>query len=181
MSETSDTEAETETETETGTQAARPTEGEPAPERGPDGEGWDVNWIQSVLPHRYPFLLVDRVLEMVPDKRIVAVKNVTINEEFFSGHFPGHPVMPGVLIIEGMAQAAGILHMADREGKEEEILYFMGIDKARFRRPVVPGDQIRYEINVLRLRRNYCKVDAKAIVDGKVAAEAELSSGAVKR
>jgi beta-hydroxyacyl-ACP dehydratase FabZ len=142
---------------------------------------WDVNWIQSMLPHRYPFLLVDRVIEMVPQKRIVAIKNVTINEEFFVGHFPGHPVMPGVLIIEGMAQAAGILHMAEREEPEKEILYFMGIDKARFRKPVVPGDQIRYEIDVLRLRRNFCRVDAKAMVDGKLAAEAVLSSGAVQR
>jgi len=134
-----------------------------------------------MLPHRYPFLLVDRVLEMVPDQRIVAIKNVTINEEFFVGHFPGHPVMPGVLIIEGMAQAAGILLMAEREDRDNEILYFMGIDKARFRKPVVPGDQIRYEIEVQRLRRNFCRVDAKAIVDGKVAAEAVLSSGAVQR
>lgn len=144
-------------------------------------QNWDSVWIQSVLPHRYPFLMVDRVLEIEPGKRIVAVKNVTINEPYFVGHFPGHPVMPGVLIIEGMAQAAGVLSMMDRENSEEEILYFMGIDRARFRRPVVPGDQIRFEIDVLRLRRSFCKVQGKALVGGKVAAEAELSSGTVKR
>ncbi|MCB1054096.1 MAG: 3-hydroxyacyl-ACP dehydratase FabZ [Acidobacteria bacterium] len=135
----------------------------------------------SILPHRYPFLLVDRVLEMEPEKRIVALKNVTVNEEFFVGHFPGHPVMPGVLIIEGMAQAAGLLLLANREERDQKLLYFMGIDRARFRRPVTPGDQLRYEIDVLRLRESFCKVQAKAMVDGKLAAEAELSSGIVDR
>ena len=144
-------------------------------------QNWDSVWIQSVLPHRYPFLLVDRLLEMDPGKRIVAIKNVTVNEPFFVGHFPGHPVMPGVLIVEGMAQAAGILSMTERENSEEELLYFMGIDRARFRRPVVPGDQLRYEVDVQRLRRNFCKVEAKARVDGQLAAEAILSSGTVKR
>ena len=142
---------------------------------------WDSRWIASILPHRYPFLLVDRVLEMEPEKRIVALKNVTVNEEFFVGHFPGHPVMPGVLIIEGMAQAAGLLLLANREERDQKLLYFMGIDRARFRRPVTPGDQLRYEIDVLRLRESFCKVQAKAMVDGKLAAEAELSSGIVDR
>lgn len=140
---------------------------------------WDSSWIRSVLPHRYPFLLVDRVLEMEPGKRIVAMKNVTINEEFFVGHFPNHPVMPGVLIIEAMAQAAGVLLVADLEDRASKLLYFMGIDRARFRKPVVPGDQLRFEIEVLRLRKTFCKVDAKALVDGKLVAEAVLSSGIV--
>ena len=138
---------------------------------------WDINWIQSMLPHRYPFLLVDRVLEMVPDKRIVAIKNVTINEEFFVGHFPGHPVMPGVLIIEGMAQAAGILHMAEREDRDKEILYFMGIDKARFRKPVRtevdvralyvpdPEGDLRYVMDAVRLIRR--ELDGRVIGAGK--------------
>jgi beta-hydroxyacyl-ACP dehydratase FabZ len=147
-----------------------------------DSQGpWDAGWIQSVLPHRYPFLLVDRVLEMEPRKRIVALKNVTINEEFFNGHFPDHPVMPGVLIIEGLAQAAGILLMADEETRRNYLLYFMGIDKARFRIPVRPGDQLRFEIDVLRARRSYCKVQGRALVDGKLASEAVLTSGIVER
>ncbi len=142
---------------------------------------FDSMWIQSILPHRYPFLFVDRVLEIEKEKRIVAIKNVTIDEAFFAGHFPGHPVMPGVLIIEGLAQTAGILMMSDRQDRDDQLLYFMGIDKARFRRPVVPGDQIRYEIEVLRLRKSFCKVQGRALVDGKVAAEATLFSGTVER
>lgn len=142
---------------------------------------WDTTWIQSILPHRYPFLLVDRILEMVQGERIVGIKNVTANEEFFVGHFPGHPVMPGVLIIEGMAQTAGILMLAHREDRANLLLYFMGIDSARFRRPVVPGDQVRYEITVIRDRASFCKVQAKALVDGKLCAEATLSSGTVTR
>jgi beta-hydroxyacyl-ACP dehydratase FabZ len=126
-------------------------------------------------------LLVDRVLEMDPGKSIVAIKNVTINEEFFNGHFPGHPVMPGVLIVEGMAQTAGILLLSEKENPRDNILYFMGIDKARFRRPVRPGDQLRYEIEVLRLRNAYCKVQGRALVDGKVASEAIMTSGIVDR
>lgn len=161
--------------------ADEPTESESSrPEPGPTPV-MDSTWIQSIIPHRYPFLLVDRVLEIEPEQRIVAIKNVTINESFFAGHFPGHPVMPGVLIIEGLAQAAGILMMSARENRENQLLYFMGIDKARFRKPVVPGDQIRYEIEVVRLRRSFCKVEARALVDGKVATEAVLSSGTVDR
>jgi beta-hydroxyacyl-ACP dehydratase FabZ len=142
---------------------------------------WDTRWIMQVLPHRYPLLLVDRVLEMEPGKRIVALKNVTINEEFFVGHFPGHPVMPGVLLVEGMAQAGGILVLHNHPQADEKLVYFMAIEKARFRRPVVPGDQVRYEVEVLRMREAHCKLSCKALVDGKVAAEAVISSAMVDR
>jgi 3-hydroxyacyl-[acyl-carrier-protein] dehydratase len=142
---------------------------------------WDVRWIMSVLPHRYPLLLVDRVLEMEPKKRIVAIKNVTINEEVFLGHFPGRPVMPGVLLIEGMAQAGGLLLLHDLPQRENKLLLFAGIEEAKFRRPVVPGDQVRYEVEVLRLRSTFCKVAGKALVDGELAAEAILSTAMVDR
>ena len=142
---------------------------------------WDSRWIQSILPHRYPILLVDRVLEIEPGKRIVAIKNVTINEEFFLGHFPGHPVMPGVLLLEALAQAGGILLLHDMPGRENKLLYFTGIEKARFRRPVVPGDQVRLEIEVLNLRQRACRLEARALVEGKLAAEAILSSAMVDR
>lgn len=142
---------------------------------------WDIEWILSVLPHRYPLLLVDRVLEMEPGKRIVAIKNVTINEPVFLGHFPGRPVMPGVLLIEGMAQAGGLLLLSDMPNRESKLLYFASIDEAKFRRPVVPGDQIRYELEVLRLRSTYCKLAGKVTVDGQLAAEAVISSAMVDR
>ena len=149
-----------------------------APE--PTGK-WDIEWILSVLPHRYPILLVDRVLEMEPGKRIVAVKNVTINEPVFLGHFPGRPVMPGVLLIEGMAQAGGLLLLHDVPDRQSKLLLFASIEEAKFRRPVIPGDQVRYEIEVLRLRSTYCKLAGKALVDGQLAAEAVLSSAMVSR
>jgi beta-hydroxyacyl-ACP dehydratase FabZ len=142
---------------------------------------WNSEWIQTILPHRYPFLLVDRVLELEPKKRIVAVKNVTINEEFFLGHFPGHPVVPGVLLIEGIAQAGGILLLHDLPEREKKLLYFTAIEGAKFRRPVVPGDQVRYEIEVLRLRALYCRLSGRALVDGQLAAEAVVSSAMVDR
>lgn len=142
---------------------------------------WDIEWIMSVLPHRYPILLVDRVLEIEPKKRIVAIKNVTINEEIFLGHFPGRPVFPGVLLIEGMAQAGGLLLLHDLPDREGKLLYFAGIEEAKFRRPVTPGDQVRYEIEVLRLRSTFGKVAGKALVDGEVAAEAILSTAMVDR
>lgn len=147
----------------------------------PVSKPWDIEWILSVLPHRYPILLVDRVLEMEPKKRIVAIKNVTINEEIFLGHFPGRPVMPGVLLIEGMAQAGGLLLLHDLPDRAGKLLYFAGIEEAKFRRPVIPGDQVRYEIEVLRLRSTYCKVAGKALVDGELAAEAILSTAMVGR
>jgi 3-hydroxyacyl-[acyl-carrier-protein] dehydratase len=142
---------------------------------------WDIEWIMSVLPHRYPLLLVDRVLEMEPKKRIVAIKNVTINEEVFLGHFPGRPVMPGVLLIEGMAQAGGLLLLHDLPQRENKLLLFAGIEEAKFRRPVVPGDQIRYEVEVLRLRSTFGRVAGKVLVDGELAAEAILSTAMVDK
>jgi beta-hydroxyacyl-ACP dehydratase FabZ len=142
---------------------------------------WDIEWILSVLPHRYPILLVDRVLEMEPGRRIVAIKNVTINEPFFAGHFPGRPVVPGVLLVEGMAQAGGLLLFSDVADRSSKLLFFAAIEEAKFRRPVVPGDQIRYEIEVLRLRSTYCKLAGKVLVDGQLAAEAVLSSAMVDR
>lgn len=142
---------------------------------------WDVEWIQSVLPHRYPLLLVDRVLEMEPKKRIVAIKNVTINEPYFAGHFPGRPVVPGVFLIEGLAQAGGLLLLNDLPDRAQKLIYFMGIEEAKFRRPVVPGDQVRYEVDVLRLRSLHCKLAGKVLVDGQLAAEAVLSSAMVNR
>ncbi|HYG63033.1 MAG TPA: 3-hydroxyacyl-ACP dehydratase FabZ [Thermoanaerobaculia bacterium] len=149
-------------------------ESEPTPK-------WDIEWIQSILPHRYPILLVDRVLEIEPKKRIVAIKNVTINEPFFAGHFPGRPVVPGVLLVEGMAQAGGILLLQDIPDREKKLVYFMGIEEAKFRRPVVPGDQVRYEVEVLRLRTAYCKLAGKIMVDGNLAAEAVITSAMVNR
>jgi len=142
---------------------------------------WDSRWILSVLPHRYPFLLVDRVLAIEPKQRIVALKNVTVNEEFFVGHFPGQPVMPGVLVVEGMAQAGGILLLHDQPEGERRLVYLTGIERARFRRPVVPGDQLRFEVEVLHLRERHCKLAARALVEGQVAAEAQLSSAMVER
>ena len=141
----------------------------------------DAGWIRSVLPHRYPMLLVDRVLEIEPDQRIVAMKNVTINEHFFEGHFPDRPVMPGVLIIEGLAQTGGILLLGDPDRRAGKLVYFMSIERARFRRPVVPGDQLRYEVEVLRLRESHAKLEGRALVDGQVAAEAVVSSVLVDR
>ena len=141
----------------------------------------DIRWIMSILPHRYPFLLVDRVLELVPGKRIVATKNFTINEEFFVGHFPDHPVVPGVILIEGMAQAGGLLALESRDDRDRKLFYFTGIERARFRRPVSPGDQVRYEVEVIVMRTNACRLSAKALVDGKVATEAIISSATVDR
>src|SRR3990172_2941091 len=138
----------------------------------------DIKEIQSVLPHRYPFLMVDRVIELDPGKKAVGLKNVTINEPFFMGHFPGNPIMPGVLIVEAMAQVAGI--MAFRSGVQGDTVYFMSIEKAKFRKPVVPGDQLRIEITVLQQRGNVWKFSGNALVDDKLVAEADFTAMVVK-
>ena len=134
----------------------------------------DVNEIQKILPHRPPFLLVDRIIEMEPKKRIVGIKNVTINEPFFAGHFPGYPVMPGVLIIEAMAQTGGVLALQDEKIGSDKLVLFAAIEEAKFRRPVVPGDQLRLELEVLQRHTTFCRMEGKAYVDGKLAAEAIL-------
>lgn len=135
----------------------------------------DVEAIQRILPHRYPFLLVDRILELEPERRVVGLKNVSANEPFFAGHFPGRPVMPGVLIVEALAQTAAIL-MGDESGM---IPMFMGIDKARFRIPVTPGDQLRLEVEVLRRRRNIWRVAGRAYVGDNLVGEAEMMAALV--
>jgi 3-hydroxyacyl-[acyl-carrier-protein] dehydratase len=135
----------------------------------------DIKEIQKFLPHRYPFLMVDRIIEAEPGKKAIGIKNVTINEEFFQGHFPGEPIMPGVLIIEAMAQVAGIL--AFRSGATVgKSVYFMSIEKAKFRKPVVPGDQLRLEIQILQQRGNVWRFSGRAVVEEKVAAEAEFAA-----
>ena len=142
----------------------------------------DVNAIEAILPHRYPFLLVDRVLSMVPMKTLVAVKCVTVNEPFFAGHFPGHPVMPGVLILEALAQAAALLakgSLPDDPG--DKVTYLMGIDNARFRRPVVPGDRVELHVEVVKHKGAIWKEKGVAVVDGEVVAEAEFMAMLVDR
>jgi 3-hydroxyacyl-[acyl-carrier-protein] dehydratase len=132
----------------------------------------NINEIMKYLPHRYPFLLVDRIVESNPGISAVGIKNVTINEPFFQGHFPGQPIMPGVLIIEAMAQVAGIFAFCS--GVEGKSVYFMSIEKAKFRRPIVPGDQVRMEVRLLHKRGNVWKFSGTAMVDGKVVSEAEF-------
>ena len=137
-------------------------------------DAMDIQKIQSLLPHRYPFLLVDRVVECEPGKRLVAIKNVTVNEPFFQGHFPSKPVMPGVLLIEAMAQATGLLAMESADVPKEAIYYLVGVDKARFKQPVVPGDQVRLEVEVLKHRRDIWVFAAEAKVDDSMVASAEI-------
>lgn len=141
----------------------------------------DVNEIQKILPHRYPFLFVDAIVEMERLKRVVGIKNVTINESHFQGHFPGKPIMPGVLIIEAMAQTGGLLLLQEVPDRENKLLYFVAVDGARFRRPVVPGDQLKLEIKVVAWRGDFCKLDGRATVDGELAAEATLMCKMVDR
>lgn len=138
----------------------------------------DVKEIQNILPHRYPFLLVDRILELKPGEKAVGIKNVTINEPFFTGHFPGNPIMPGVLIIEALAQVAAILGF--RSGVQGDTVYFMSIEKAKFRKPVVPGDCLRLEITILQHRGNVWKFSGNATVDEKLVAEADFTAMVVK-
>jgi beta-hydroxyacyl-ACP dehydratase FabZ len=135
----------------------------------------DIQWIMKRLPHRYPFLLLDRVLELEPDVRVVALKNVTINEEFFQGHFPGFPVMPGVLILEAMAQAGGLLVLPEDGSAAGKNFYLVSIDHAKFRRTVVPGDQLRVTVTLEKARANFRKLAGRAEVDEKLVAEAELT------
>jgi beta-hydroxyacyl-ACP dehydratase FabZ len=136
---------------------------------------YDIQGIMEMLPHRYPFLLVDRIIELIPGEKIVALKNVTINEPFFQGHFPAQPVMPGVLIIEAMAQAGGILAFETAPAdKRNRLIYFMGMDKVRFRKMVTPGDQIIFEAKILKFRSKVAKMSGTATVDDQLVAEAEL-------
>lgn len=142
---------------------------------------YGITDIMKMLPHRYPFLLVDRITELEPDKRIVGLKNVTINEEFFQGHFPGAPVMPGVLILESMAQVGGVLIYRELTNRDEKLIYFSGIESAKFRRPVVPGDQLVIEVETVSRRHNFGKMGGRATVDGKLAAEAIMMFAIVDR
>ena len=143
--------------------------------------GIDITEIMDVLPHRYPFLLVDRVVEFEPGKRIVGLKNVTINEPFFRGHFPDHPIMPGVLIIEAMGQVGGLLLMDSVRDPRNKVVYFMSLNNVKWRKPVTPGDQVLFEVEMVNLRRSVCKMKGKGMVDGKVVAEAEMMARIVDR
>jgi 3-hydroxyacyl-[acyl-carrier-protein] dehydratase len=142
---------------------------------------FDSVGIQKILPHRPPFLMVDNILEIERLKRIVGLKSVSINESYFQGHFPGKPIMPGVLIIEGMAQTGGLLLLLEIPDRDKKLLYFAAVDEARFRRPVVPGDQLRMEVTVLKYRPTFCKLRGVATVNGELAAEATLKCMLVDR
>ena len=141
----------------------------------------DVTKIQELLPHRYPFLLVDRILEVQGNQKIVGLKNVTVNEPFFQGHFPGHPIMPGVLIVEAMAQTGGLLLMERVTERENKVVYFMAMDAVKFRKPVVPGDQLRMEVEMLQFRGKIARMKGVATVDGQVVTEAEMMACVVDK
>lgn len=142
---------------------------------------FDIQEILEFLPHRYPFLLIDRIVEFERAKRTVAIKNVTINEPYFQGHFPGHPIMPGVLVVEAMAQAGAVLMLAEIPDRHTKLAVFTGIDNAKFRRQVVPGDQLRIEVDVLSFRTRAGRMAGKAYIDGKMACEATLTCMIVPR
>jgi 3-hydroxyacyl-[acyl-carrier-protein] dehydratase len=145
------------------------------------GKVLEVTDIMAILPHRYPFLLIDRVIEIERKKRIVAIKNVTINEPFFQGHFPNYPIMPGVLVIESMAQAGGALLLTEVPDRDSKLMVFTGIERAKFRRPVVPGDQLRIEVNVLQWKSRAVRMEGLATVEGKLACEATVMCQLVPR
>ncbi|HET6208196.1 MAG TPA: 3-hydroxyacyl-ACP dehydratase FabZ [Terracidiphilus sp.] len=142
---------------------------------------FDIQEILGFLPHRYPFLLIDRIVEFEPTRRLVAIKNVTINEPFFQGHFPGYPIMPGVLVVEAMAQAGGIIMLHELPDRAQKLVVFTGIERAKFRRPVTPGDQLRIEVEVLSFRPRAGRIEGKAFVEGKLACEATLTCQVVPR
>lgn len=141
----------------------------------------DINEIQKFLPHRYPFLMIDKVIEMERYKRIVVIKNVSINEAFFAGHFPGKPVMPGVLILESMAQAGGLLLLQEIPDRDKKLLYLASMNDVKFRRPVIPGDQLRVEVDILTWKGDLCKIQAKAFVGDNLTTEATLMCVMVDR
>jgi beta-hydroxyacyl-ACP dehydratase FabZ len=141
----------------------------------------DINRILEILPHRYPFLLVDRIVEFEENTRAVGIKCVTANEPFFPGHFPGHPVMPGVLIIEAMAQVGAVLLLSSIKDRDDKLVYFAGIDNAKFRRPVIPGDVLTMTLTVTSLRKRTCKMHGQATVDGTLTAQADILSACVDR
>jgi beta-hydroxyacyl-ACP dehydratase FabZ len=141
----------------------------------------DVRQILEMLPHRYPFLLVDRILEVEGTRKIVGLKNVSINEPFFQGHFPGHPIMPGVLIVEAMAQTGGMLLMDQVQDRDKKVVYFMALDNVKFRKPVVPGDQLRMEVEMLQFRGKVARMKGTALVDGQVTTEAEMMACVVDK
>jgi UDP-3-O-[3-hydroxymyristoyl] N-acetylglucosamine deacetylase/3-hydroxyacyl-[acyl-carrier-protein] dehydratase len=144
-------------------------------------EEWDISAIMDILPHRYPFLLVDRITRLEEGDCIEGIKNVTINEPFFVGHFPGHPIMPAVLILEAMAQVGGLLLLTTVDDPNNKLMYFMGIDGAKFRRPVLPGDQLRFVLRLLKIRKGATKMRGEAFVDDQLVAEAELMATVVER
>ena len=141
----------------------------------------EIAEIMSILPHRYPFLLIDRIIEIERKKRIVSLKNVTINEPFFQGHFPGYPIMPGALVVEAIAQTGGVLLMPEVQDRDEKLMVFTGIERAKFRRPVVPGDQLRIEVTVLNWKPRVAKMEGRATVDGKLACEATVMCALVPK